>query len=112
MTRNHLGVLLVFFLYKTGEFLLEPVVKLYLYREVCRSEVSNDAARCKDLGNDPQLEDEVQERASTLLMWYRILQNAPAIALSLVSGSWSDQVGRKVCNTVHYLSFELFSIRQ
>lgn len=96
MTRNHLGVLLVFFLYKTGEFLLEPIVKLYLYREVCYSEVSNDASRCNAVGTDPKLEDEVQERASTLIMWYRILQNAPAIALSLVSGSWSDQIGRKV----------------
>lgn len=96
MQRNAAVVLLVFFLYKTGEALLEPSVKLYLYEKTCIEQLSNDPLICRHLNVNSELERLAQRTASSYIMWYRVLLNVPAILLSLLIGAWSDRFGRKL----------------
>ncbi|RUS89235.1 hypothetical protein EGW08_002978 [Elysia chlorotica] len=108
---------IVFFLYKTGEAMLDAAVRPYIIRAVCE-DLTRDvvvingqwASRQKVVDNItmatiepcfylkelPDLENEVQERSATYLMIYRILINVPAVFLGLFCGAWSDRTGRKL----------------
>jgi len=90
---------IVFFLFKIGEALLEPSVRLYLTEGVCRQMLAfhNESWRkCSHLSEYPDQEDEVQSTAASYLMYYKLIINLPAVLLLLFCGAWSDRVGRKL----------------
>jgi len=86
---------IVFFLFKIGESMLEPSIRLYLYQGVCMSMYSNDST-CYNLTLLPDHEDNVQRAAANYMIAYKVLMNFPAIVLGFFCGAWSDIVGRKV----------------
>ncbi|XP_022337700.2 lysosomal proton-coupled steroid conjugate and bile acid symporter SLC46A3-like [Crassostrea virginica] len=91
---------LIFFLYKTGESMLDATTRPYLVRAVCyeifKDEEGHNVSTCLNLDNYPVLEDYVQSQSGNYLIYYRLLLNIPAIALSLFCGSYSDRYGRKI----------------
>ncbi|GFN99410.1 solute carrier family 46 member 3 [Plakobranchus ocellatus] len=106
---------IVFFLYKTGEAMLDAAVRPYIIRAVCedltrnnmmlvstewtaghRSFYNASIEACYFLKEMPSLERAVQERSATFLMIYRIVINVPAVFLGLFCGAWSDRTGRKL----------------
>ncbi|KAL4224093.1 hypothetical protein ACF0H5_017547 [Mactra antiquata] len=87
---------LIFFLYKTGESMLDATTRPYIIRVVCHSKFPSNESVCSNLDNYPNLEDEVQSDAGTYLIYYRMLVNFPAILLGLFCGAWSDKYGRKI----------------
>ncbi|CAD5120797.1 unnamed protein product [Dimorphilus gyrociliatus] len=72
---------LIFLLFKAGDAMLEPTLKLFLYESVQQSG-ENDAT--------------AQERGATYMLLHKIVINLPALVLGLVCGAWSDKVGRKL----------------
>lgn len=86
----------VFFLFKVGEAMLEPSVRLYIYESACVERLGENSSACAHLSRFAPWEMTVQEDAVRDLLLYRILLNVPAIALSLFCGAWSDKVGRKL----------------
>ena len=89
----------VFFLFKIGEALLEPSVRLYITEAVCRQMLAFHNAswtRCAHLSEYPDQEDNVQSTAANYLMYYKLIINLPALLLLLFCGAWSDHVGRKL----------------
>lgn len=91
---------IVFFLYKTGESMLDATTRPYLIRAVCYEMFKDESARnettCMNLDQYPILEDYIQSLSGDYLIYYRLLLNIPAIALSLFCGSYSDRYGRKI----------------
>uniref|UniRef100_A0A0B7AJA2 Major facilitator superfamily (MFS) profile domain-containing protein n=1 Tax=Arion vulgaris TaxID=1028688 RepID=A0A0B7AJA2_9EUPU len=105
---------IVFFLYKTGEAMLDAAVRPFVVVAVCQDMTRDLVIVAKDwtsrielfqngsldpcdfLDEFPTLQTEIHSRAATFLMIYRILVNVPAIILSLFCGAWSDQTGRKL----------------
>lgn len=89
----------VFFLFKIGEALLEPSVRLYITEGVCRQmfALHNETwTKCSHLSEYPDQEDDVQVTAASYLMYYKLVINLPAILLLMFCGAWSDRVGRKL----------------
>ena len=90
---------IVFFLFKIGEALLEPAVRLYITEGVCRQMVAfhNESwTKCSHLSEYPDQEDDLQSTAANYLMYYKLIINLPALLLLLFCGAWSDRVGRKL----------------
>lgn len=85
----------VFFLFKVGESMLEPSVRLYLYQGVCLQHYANDSS-CSNLSSYPDREDRVQVAAANYIVLYKFLMNFPAIVLGFFCGAWSDVIGRKI----------------
>ena len=85
----------IFFLFKTGQSILDPTVRLYLYRSVCLEAFKNDST-CLHLRQHPNREEYVQSISASYIMYYKILLNGPAILLGLFCGAWSDKIGRKL----------------
>lgn len=86
---------IVFFLFKIGESMLEPTVRLYLYQGVCLRYYGNDTS-CSNLSSYPEREDLIQVAASNYIIAYKFLMNFPAIVLGFFCGAWSDAIGRKI----------------
>lgn len=90
----------VFFLYKTGESMMDATIRPYLIRAVCHKFLKDikieDETICSSLDEYPELEDDIQKQSRYYLMYYRILLNVPAIVLSICCGSYSDKYGRKL----------------
>jgi len=90
---------IVFFLFKIGEALLEPSVRLYITEGVCRQMLAfhnESRIKCSHLGDHPDTEDDVQSTAADYLLYYKLIINMPAVLLLLFCGAWSDRVGRKL----------------
>lgn len=91
---------LIFFLYKTGESMLDATTRPYLVRAVCyeifKDEKGKNETTCMNLNEYPVLEDYIQSQSANYLVYFRLLLNIPAIALSLFCGSYSDRYGRKI----------------
>ncbi|CAL1537363.1 unnamed protein product [Lymnaea stagnalis] len=105
---------IVFFLYKTGEAMLDAAVRPFVINAVCHdmtrdlvivthdwtprlvSFMNGTLDPCDYLDELPGIEAPVQARAATFLIIYRILVNVPAVFLGLFCGAWSDQTGRKL----------------
>lgn len=87
---------LVFFIYKTGESMLDATTRPYIIRVVCHNNFPDNKTLCRHLDAFPELEDWVQSEAGSYLIYYRILVNLPAIFLGLFCGAWSDKYGRKI----------------
>jgi len=89
----------VFLLFKVGEALLEPSVRLYITEGVCRQMFTfhnESSTKCSHLSEYPDQEDDVQSTAASYLMYYKLIINLPAVLLLLFCGAWSDRVGRKL----------------
>ncbi|KAH3891834.1 proton-coupled folate transporter-like [Dreissena polymorpha] len=86
----------VFFLYKSGESMLDASTRPYIVKVVCHKNFQANDSLCKNLDMFPEVEDKVQAEAGTYLIYYRILVNFPAIFLGLFCGAWSDKYGRKI----------------
>lgn len=86
----------VFFLYKTGESMLDATIRPYIVDTVCTVNYPQNSTICENLDLFPDEENMVQKEASHYVMYYRILVNVPAIFLGLFCGAWSDQFGRKI----------------
>ena len=87
---------LVFFVYKTGESMLDATTRPYIIRVVCHNNFPTNKSVCQNLDAFPVLEDWIQGEAGSYLIYYRILVNFPAIFLGLFCGAWSDKYGRKI----------------
>ena len=85
----------IFFLFKIGEAMLDPVVRLYIYQCTC-IDIYPTGDTCYALPDYPEVEHEVQKRAAIYIMTYKVLVNLPAILLGLFCGAWSDKIGRKL----------------
>lgn len=86
----------VFFLYKTGESMLDATTRPYLVKLTCLGMYAGNATVCRNLDQLPLLEDSVQANAANYLMVFRLLLNIPAVILGLFCGAWSDRYGRKI----------------
>ena len=93
---SFLVVDLVFFLYKTGESMLDATIRPYIVRTVCREQFPSNQSICINIGSYPVLEDYVQSVSASYLIYYRILVNVPAVVLGLLCGTYSDKYGRKI----------------
>ena len=121
---NFYIILFILFLYRTGEFLLGPTTRLYIYQQVCLHEVedsNNGAQICSNLENHTALEEKVQIKAANVLQIYRIAMNLPSFLVTLLCGACSDQFGRKlpmlatcmsliVASTMYLISTRMFII--
>ena len=87
---------LIFLLYKSAESLLEPIVKLHIYRSICLQEFWTRHDLCIHLVDYPLEEIHVQTRSAHYIMLYKVLLNLPPIFWGLLCGAWSDRVGRKL----------------
>lgn len=87
---------LIFFVYKTGESMLDATTRPYIIRTVCHTRFPANDSLCRNLNSFPELEDEIQSEAGNYLIYYRMLVNFPAIFLGLFCGAWSDKYGRKI----------------
>lgn len=85
----------IFFLFKIGEALLEPSIRLYIYQAVCIQEFPNDTT-CINLHKFPESENKVQRLAAGYFMGYKLILNLPVVFVGLFCGAWSDRVGRKM----------------
>lgn len=107
--RSVICVILVFFIYKAAESLLQPSVRLFIVETVCESLAPpGNSSACRHGGphltaaaaaasaQPDSLENRSQAAAASYLLAYRIALNLPAIFLSLCCGAWSDRVGRKL----------------
>jgi len=68
----------VFFLFKIGEALLEPSVRLYITEGVCRQTLAfhnQSSSKCSRLNQYPDEEDSVQSTAANYLMYYKLIIN-------------------------------------
>ncbi|KAH3891835.1 solute carrier family 46 member 3-like [Dreissena polymorpha] len=86
----------VFFLYKSGESMLDASTRPYIVNVVCKRDFPANKTLCTDLDKYPEIEDQVQIEAGKYLIFYRVLVNFPAIFLGLFCGAWSDKYGRKI----------------
>ena len=100
---------ITYFVYKIALSILEPTVRLLIYRSVCidvaeiylssNSTIDNitDSSPCRaSLAPYPDLEDMVQSQAADYMIISKILMNVPAILLGFFCGGWSDIVGRRM----------------
>ncbi|XP_069134462.1 lysosomal proton-coupled steroid conjugate and bile acid symporter SLC46A3-like [Argopecten irradians] len=95
-TYDMVVVELIFFLYKTGESMLDATIRPYIVKAVCQETFPFNASVCFDLDKYPEHEDHVQGIAGSYLMYYRLLVNLPAVFLGLFCGAYSDRYGRKL----------------
>ncbi|XP_046380482.1 solute carrier family 46 member 3-like [Haliotis rufescens] len=86
----------IFFLYKTGESMLDATIRPYIVQAVCKHMYHRNTTVCTEISLFHQHEDKIQSEAASYLMYYRILVNVPAIVLGLFCGAWSDEYGRKI----------------
>jgi len=86
----------VFFLFKTGEALLEPTVRLFIASGVCLQELRNDTDMCDNLNAFPESEIHVQKLSAYYLAIYKLVLNLPVVFLAAFCGAWSDRIGRKL----------------
>ena len=86
----------IFFLFKIGEAMLDPSVRLYIYRSICLQEYSNSPSSCQTTLYEEDHEEHIQAVSANYIMAYKILLNCPVIILGLFCGAWSDHVGRKL----------------
>lgn len=91
----HLVAESIFFMFKIGEALLEPSLRLFIYQSVCIQEYPNDTS-CDHLHQYPDRENHVQHVAAAYFMYYKLILNLPAIFVGLFCGAWSDRIGRKM----------------
>lgn len=95
-TYDFVVVEIIFFLYKTGESMLDATIRPYIVKAVCQETYPDNATICFNLALFPEHENYVQTLAASYLMYYRLLVNLPAVFLGLFCGAYSDMYGRKL----------------
>ncbi|ESO06645.1 hypothetical protein HELRODRAFT_160835 [Helobdella robusta] len=98
---RHFVAEIIFFIFKIGESILEPAMRLYIYNQLClrllpEAGVAENGDVCGEASSRPDIEDKLQKETAVYLTLYRIILNFPAIILCLFCGSWSDRVGRRL----------------
>ena len=87
----------VLFLYMFCLFMTFPILHQLAFQKICQENYG--AERCRRLSG-PNLtkseENFVQSKTSKWILYQSVALTLPSIATSLILGSWSDQVGRKV----------------
>lgn len=69
-----------------------PLLQQLAYRKICEEKFNETT--CKNLTKTQR--DVVQEDTSNWMVYQSVALGVPSIAASLVYGSWSDSVGRKI----------------
>ncbi|XP_041348395.1 proton-coupled folate transporter-like [Gigantopelta aegis] len=87
---------MVLFLSKTGESMLDAIIRPYIVQAVCRDMSSGNTLMCTSTNDVYSVQDDVQSTAARYIMYYRILMTVPAVLLALLCGAWSDRNGRKI----------------
>lgn len=82
----------VLFFYMLCVFMSFPLVQQLAFRKICNAEY--DAETCKNLTKSQ--ENFVQKKTSNWILYQSVAVMLPSIAASLILGSWSDKVGRKI----------------
>ena len=63
---------ILFLLFKFGDSMLEPSMRLYIFEGVCLKEYHNFSG-CEDLGNHPDWEQKIQTASAGYLLGYKVL---------------------------------------
>ena len=82
----------VLFFYMLCYIMSLPIVQQLAFKKVCREKYDDEI--CKNLTK--LQEDYVQETTSKWILYQSVSSTLPSILASLILGSWSDRVGRKV----------------
>ena len=82
----------VLFFYMLCTFMSYPLVQQLAFKKICQDKY--DAEICQNLTKSE--EDFVHEKTSKWILYQSISLMVPSIAASLILGSWSDKVGRKI----------------
>lgn len=93
---NSIAVTIIFFLYKTGESMLDATTRPYILKAVCHDNFPFNATYCQHIDWYPDIESDIQRKSATYLIYYRILINVPSVILGLFCGAYSDKYGRKI----------------
>ncbi|XP_071962867.1 lysosomal proton-coupled steroid conjugate and bile acid symporter SLC46A3-like [Antedon mediterranea] len=83
----------VLFLFITSLMMQIPVTQLLLLRKVCLEE--HDDSICQELGNYPQLENQVQSKTSHWILKLNLAMNIPGAIMCTILGAASDKFGRR-----------------
>ena len=94
----------VVFCYAFGILLHVPIIQQYIYSRISESKglVTNTTEHSSNCGNDaPQGEvgrllEETQAETSFVLLAVIITATIPTLFMTLMLGSWSDHVGRRI----------------
>ena len=92
---NHLRKITVepvLFFYMLCTFMSYPLVQQLAFRKICHEKYDDEI--CKNLTKSQ--ETYVQQTTSKWILYQSISLTLPSIFASLILGSWSDKVGRKV----------------
>lgn len=87
---------IIFFLYKSGESMLDTSTRQYILKAVCNRNYPLNISCCLNIEQFPDVEDYIQKQSGIYLIFYRIIINAPAVVLGLFCGAFSDRYGRKI----------------
>ncbi len=95
-TWNYVAELL-FFLAKCADAMLDPAIRLYIYKTLCITDYGY-RVNCNDpaITLKPEQEAAIQSLAAYYISMYKLSVNLPSAALGLFCGAWSDKVGRKL----------------
>lgn len=93
---NIIVVTIIFFLYKTGESMLDATTRPYILKAVCHENFPFNATYCRRIDLHPKVESDIQRQSASYLIYYRILINVPSVILGLFCGAYSDKYGRKI----------------
>ena len=95
-TWNYVAELL-FFLAKCADAMLDPAIRLYIYKTLCIIDYGYKV-NCNDpaITLKPHQEEAIQTLAAYYISMYKLSVNLPSAALGLFCGAWSDRVGRKL----------------
>ena len=95
-TWNYVAELL-FFLAKCADAMLDPAIRLYIYKSLCIIDYGYKV-NCNDpaITLKPHQEEAIQTLAAYYISMYKLSVNLPSAALGLFCGAWSDKVGRKL----------------
>ena len=92
--RRLVTVEVILFFYVFGDALIRPTIEALIYRKVCLSHYSSET--CDQLGNSSKEEKVVQSETSHWYLAEHLSYEIPSVFLSLIYGSVSDNVSRKV----------------
>lgn len=96
LSRLRVTVEPVLFFYMLCIFMSFPLLQQLAFKKICRSKY--DDAICKNLTKTQ--EDFVHKETSKWILYQSVSLTLPSIFASLIFGSWSDKVGRKVILTL------------
>ena len=82
----------VIFFYMMCRFMLNPLSQQLALKKICHQEYGDEI--CKNLTKSQ--EDFVHQKTSKWILYQSVAWTLPSIFASLILGSWSDKVGRKV----------------